>query len=664
MSKVRLLSGEDSDYPAVTTAEIAGDAAALVGFRLWPKLDGKKSAAVVLTAGADDAETRTTISAAETKNAYRVLNAESLALAQQVSEHYFTPLADVLKQMLPPVLARLPKTKGAPEKMAQPAAAPLSERQQKIADTINTTLTDAVREHLIWGVTGSGKTRIYEHLIAAALERGEQALLLVPEIALSGQLMEVITARFPGQTVLYHSGLSAGERLLNYSAFLAGQAAIAIGTRSAVFLPAKKLGLILIDEEHDASFKDQRQMRFDTRTVARMRLAAAEKPLLVLGSATPSLDALSRARAGNATLHRLRERATGQNLPEVFVPDYKMQYGIIAPFLQAKMREHLSQGKQVLLLMNRRGHSTHVHCPTCDGYAECQRCAVALTYHKDNMLRCHHCGYSERYTPECPKDGAERRLSGRGIQRVEEILDHQFAEYEYARLDRDTAKQKNFVAEVLAAMRERKIQILIGTQMIAKGFDLAGVTLVGVLAIDQTLNSPDFRASEQAWQLLAQVVGRSGRHEPGEVVIQTMSPHHPAIIAAQTHEADQFYAAEAEFRRATGYPPFGALARIVLFSRDENKLFSQAEKLARDIAPENLKTLFNESGQSGVELLGPALPGLKKADDEYRVHFLIKAKTEALLRAYLVQINGMLERTRRLYSELRIVLDIDPRDVS
>jgi primosomal protein N' (replication factor Y) len=279
------------------------------------------------------------------------------------------------------------------------------------------------------------------------------------------------------------------------------------------------------------------------------------------------------------------------------------------------------------------------------------------------MLRCHHCGYSERYTPECPKDGAERRLSGRGIQRVEEILDHQFAGYEYARLDRDTAKQKNFVTEVLAAMRERKIQILIGTQMIAKGFDLAGVTLVGVLAIDQTLNSPDFRASEQAWQLLAQVVGRSGRHEPGEVVIQTMSPHHPAIVAAQTHEADAFYAAEADFRRATGYPPFGALARIVLFSRDENKLFSQSERLARDIAPENLKTLFNEIGETGVELLGPALPGLKKADDEYRVHFLIKAKTEALLRAYLLQINSMLERARRQYSELRIVLDIDPRDV-
>lgn len=663
MAKIRLLRGEDSEYPAVITAEIAGDAAALVGFRVWPKVDGKKAAAVVLSTADDDAETNTLISGTEIKNSYPVLNAASLALAEQVASHYFTPLADVLKQMLPPVMARLPKTKGAPENLTQPAPAPLNERQQNAADTINATSTDAVREHLVWGVTGSGKTRIYEHLIAAALGRGEQTLLLVPEIALSGQLMEVITARFPGQTVLYHSGLSAGERLLNYSAFLNGLAAIAIGTRSAVFLPAHKLGLILIDEEHDSSFKDQRQMRFDTRTVARMRAAAAEKPLLVLGSATPSLDALARARNGNATLHRLRERATGQSLPEVFVPDYKMQYGIIAPFLQAKMREHLSQGKQVLLLMNRRGHSTHVHCPTCDAYAECKRCAVALTYHKDQLLRCHHCGYSESYTSECPKDGTERKLSGRGIQRVEEILDQQFAEYEYARLDRDTAKQKNFVTDVLAAMRERKIQILIGTQMIAKGFDLAGVTLVGVLAIDQTLNSPDFRASEQAWQLLAQVVGRSGRHEPGEVVIQTMSPHHAAIVAAQTHEADAFYAAEADFRRVTGYPPFGALARIVLFSRDENKLFSQAEKIARDIAPENLKTLFNASGETGVELLGPALPGLKKADDEYRVHFLIKAKTEALLRAYLVQINGMLERARRQYNELRIVLDIDPRDV-
>lgn len=668
---LKLLIGEDGDYPRFATATMEGEAA-VTGLRLILKQAGRKTPVVILGPAAENSSAEIHLKTTDFKNAYPVLNTAAIDLAEEIARHYFVSPADVLQQTLPPVLTRAAVKPVARVEQPLTNASPLNERQRLIFEAITNETT--VNEHLIWGVTGSGKTRIYEHLIADTLARGEQALLLVPEIALSGQVMEVITARFPAQTLLYHSGLAAGERLAAHRAFLTGEIPVAIGTRSAVFLPAARLGLIIIDEEHDGSFKDQRQMRFDTRTVARLRcLGGGGAAKLVLGSATPSLDSLARAKNGTAKLHRLRERATGQDLPAVFVPDYKVQHGIISPFLQNKMREHLKDGKQVLLLMNRRGHSTHVHCPECErraaqgvqvsAYAECPRCSVALTYHKDHLLRCHQCGYSEEFSRSCPKDGAERRLLGRGIQRVEEILDHQFAEYQYARLDRDTAKQKNFVSDVLAAMRERKIDILIGTQMIAKGFDLAGVTLVGVLAIDQTLNAPDFRAAEHAWQLLAQVVGRSGRHEPGEVVIQTMSPHHPAIIAAATHDADKFYAAEADHRRLTGYPPFGALARIILYAADETKLFAVAEKIGRDIAPANTRSLYGEDN-AGVELLGPALPSLARADSEYRVHFLIKGKTEAELRVYLARVSTLLERARRQNDGVRLVLDIDPREVN
>ncbi len=527
--------------------------------------------------------------------------------------------------------------------------------------------TSCVREHILWGVTGSGKTRIYEHLIAAALGRGEQVLLLLPEIALSGQLMEIMTQRFPNRTVLYHSGLSDGERLSSHSAFLSGDAPIAIGTRSAILLPARNLGLIIIDEEHDASYKDMRQIRFDTRTVARLRQRVASgnrPPLLVLGSATPTLDTLARARSGEAKLHRLRERATGQKLPTVHVPDYLIQTGLIGPFLREKMHEHLNDKNQVLLLMNRRGHSTHVHCPTCGTFAECPRCSVALTYHKDNELRCHQCGYSEHYKRACPKDGTARQLSGRGIQRVEEILDGQFSGYSYARLDRDTARRRGFADDVMQTMRSGGIDILIGTQMIAKGFDIEGVTLVGVLAIDQMLTAPDFRASENAWQLLSQVVGRSGRHRPGEVVIQTMSPAHPVIQAVQAHDADAFYHYEADVRRKTKYPPFASLARIVMSGEDEQNLHRIAERLARDIEPSNTSQLFATAGaEIGVELLGPALPAVGKIENVFRVQFLVKAADTAHLRKYAERILPVLQHYRNS-SKVQIVLDLEPRDVA
>ncbi len=650
----------EGEYPVITDATSEDNADKFIGHRFALEIHGEKKTAVVLGTSTQPPSSRI-IPAGSFAHAYPVLNDETIRHAEAVAEYYLAPLADVLALILPPAPKRKPSKLLLNEATDAPLPGEISEKQKEILSAIVAAPADAYAEHLIWGVTGSGKTRIYEHLIAAALARDEQTLLLVPEIALSGQVMDVITSRFPGATVLYHSGLADGERVENYRRFLAGSAQIAIGTRSAVFLPAKNLTQIIIDEEHDASFKDQRKIRFDTRTVARLRLTGSTK--LILGSATPSLESLGRAKTGAAKLHRLRVRATGQRMPDVFVPEYKIQHGIISPFLADKMREHLAAKNQVLLLMNRRGHSTHVHCSICDTFAECPRCTVALTYHKDGMLRCHYCGYRESFSPQCPKDGSERRLSGRGIQRVEEILEAQFPEYEYARLDRDTASRKGFTAEVLAAMRSGKIQILIGTQMIAKGFDIEGVTLVGVLAIDQTLNAPDFRAGEAAWQLLAQVTGRSGRHRPGEVVIQTMAPHHAAIRAAAEHDADSFYASEAEYRRLTKYPPFGALARIVLIGENESMVFAAADKLAVEIQPENNTDLFVSDG-AGITLLGPAVPSLAKTENEYRVHFLIKAITEEGLRRYLKLIHSRLAKFTGSTNGIRAILDIDPRDVS
>ena len=661
----------EGEYPALSDVEFSGVADAFIGHRFWFTSKPEKKSAVLLKRLETNAASKPVIPISIFENSYAVFNAAALSHAEAIAESYLAEIEDVIALMLPPVPKRKQAKLSAAIKSNIHLSGTINEKQKEILEAITSTPADVFAEHLIWGVTGSGKTRVYEHLIAAALEKNQQTLLLVPEIALSGQLMEVIAARFPGETVLYHSGLSDGERVENYRRFLEGKARVAVGTRSAVFLPAANLAQIIIDEEHDASFKDQRKIRFDARTVARLRLAGTAK--LILGSATPSLESLGRAKTGEAKLHRLRQRATGQAMPDVFIPEYKVQHGLISPFLAEKMREHLAAGNQVLLLMNRRGHSTHVHCPTCEarsaegksttGYAECPRCAVALTYHKDNQLRCHYCGYREAYTATCPKDGAPRQLSGRGIQRVEEILDTQFAGFEYARLDRDTARTRGFTEEVLAEMRSGKIRILIGTQMIAKGFDIEGVTLVGVLAIDQTLASPDFRAGETAWQLLAQVVGRSGRHKPGEVVIQTMTPHHAAIRAAQEHDADSFYAAEAAYRRLTKYPPFGALARLVLVADNEAVLFAAADRLAGDIQPENTTDMFATEATPGVTLLGPASPSVAKIENEFRVHFIIKGEDATRLRSYLKRIKPIIARLENGTSGIRAILDIDPREV-
>lgn len=660
----RLLVEADADHPRITHANVEVDATEFTGYRF----ETENGPIVVL--GASEQIQSDHAANLIKNNAYPVLNAEALRVAAAVAEQYFVNLAEVLPLMLPPHLKRLRKKAHMVETtgtLPPVSLAELNSAQATVVEAIESSNSEKEPEHILWGVTGSGKTRIYEHLIDATLKRGEQVLLLLPEIALSGQLMEIMTTRFPNRTVLYHSGLAEGERSRSHAAFLSGAAPIAIGTRSAILLPAKNLGLIIIDEEHDASYKDMRQIRFDTRTVARLRqrVSANRHTLrLVLGSATPTLDTLARARSGEAKLHRLRERATGQSLPTVHIPEYLIQTGLIGPFLRTKMLEHLEAKNQVLLLMNRRGHSTHVHCPTCGTYAECPRCSVALTYHKDNELRCHQCGYQEHYARACPKDGTARQLSGRGIQRVEEILDGQFSAYSYARLDRDTARKRGFAEDVMQTMRAGGIDILIGTQMIAKGFDIAGVTLVGVLAIDQMLTAPDFRASENAWQLLSQVVGRSGRHKPGEVVIQTMSPAHPVIQSVQAHDADAFYHYEADVRRKTKYPPFANLARIVMAADDEQNLHRAAERLAKDIQPSNTEQLFSASAaETTVELLGPALPAVGKIENTFRVHFLIKATSVAHLREYAERILPVLQHYRKT-SKIQIVLDLEPREVA
>lgn len=651
----------EGDFPQIADAVASFDLMPFLGHRFMLTDGAEKTSAVVLCESTPAGGKELRLDTKDFVHSYPVLDTGSIRLAQAVADYYLSPLTEVLKLMLPPAPRRKVSAIEPRAAAARPEIGEINAGQSEVVRSILAAEATVYPEHLIWGVTGSGKTRIYEHLIAGALERDEQTLLLVPEIALSGQLMDVIASRFPGETVLYHSGLADGERLTNYRRFLAGHARVAVGTRSAVFLPAPRLTQIIIDEEHDASFKDQRKIRFDTRTVARLRLEGKTK--LILGSATPSLESLARAKNGTAKLYRLRSRATGQRMPDVFVPEYKFQHGILSPFLADKMREHLAAKNQVLLLMNRRGHSTHVHCPKCDGYAECPRCAVALTYHKDETLRCHHCGYKEKFKSLCPKDGTQRRLSGRGIQRVEEILEAQFPEFQFARLDRDTARRKGFTDEVLSEMRAGKINILIGTQMIAKGFDIEGVTLVGVLAIDQTLNAPDFRAGESAWQLLAQVVGRSGRHRPGEVVIQTMAAHHAAIRSVANHDDDAFYAAEAEFRRLTKYPPFGALARLMLIGDDEKTLFAAADRLAGEIRPENSADMFQADATEDVALLGPAVPSLSKIENEFRVHFLIKAASEKGLRTYLKRIKPRIDRFENSTARVRTILDIDPREL-
>ncbi|MEB2344319.1 MAG: primosomal protein N' [Deltaproteobacteria bacterium] len=526
----------------------------------------------------------------------------------------------------------------------EPTAPALVPEQQAALDAIAAAVRARRPERfLLHGVTGSGKTEVYLRAIAEALALGRQVLVLVPEITLTHQLVARLQARFGDRVAVLHSALRPGERIAEWRRLLAGSTPIAVGARSALFAPLDDLGLVVIDEEQESAYKNEEGFRYHARDLAARRAAAAGCPL-VLGSATPSLETRFAAERGALRRLVLPHRIGGRPLPEVELVDLNAERAalprgrklVLSRALRAALADTLAAGGQAILFLNRRGFSTRVFCFSC-GHAEtCRHCEVSLVFHAGaGKLRCHYCDYAIDPPDACSGCGApESALLGIGTERLEEEVRTRFPAARIARLDRDTAARRGETERVLGALATGRVDVLIGTQMVAKGHHFPGVRLVGVVAADQTLHFPDFRAAERTFQLLTQVAGRAGRGEaPGRVLVQTFAPDHYAIAPVRHHDYEAFYRAELAHRDALAYPPCGALVHALVSGPDEAEAQAQAARLvtvARRAAglPDDAGAPPAAGGARGpaLEVLGPAPAPLARLRDRFRFQLVVKGR--------------------------------------
>ncbi len=535
---------------------------------------------------------------------------------------------------------------------------------------LETAPTELRRILLLHGVTGSGKTEVYMQAIASILESGKSVIVLVPEISLTPQTASRFIGRFGERVAVLHSRLSDGERYDSWHRVQKGGATIVIGPRSAVFAPVKALGLIIIDEEHSDSYKSDTAPRYHAREVAQKRSELANCALL-LGSATPALESFHRARNGTYQLLSLPTRVLDRKLPEVHVVDMRAELKggnrtIFSKRLRAAIEPRLVKREQIILFLNRRGHSTYVFCRTC-GYVErCHNCSISLTFHfETKKLVCHHCGHKCDTHPTCPQCSSPAiRYFGLGTEAIEQEVRKAFPAANVKRFDADSTARKNAHQQILTAFQQREIDILIGTQMVSKGLDFPNVTLVGVIAADTALNFPDFRASEQTFSLLTQVAGRSGRAElPGEVIIQTYMPEHYCITAAQQHDYVGFYEQEVAVRGELRYPPFSHVARLLLRGKDEEAVIAAAHTVLNQL--QHLQTdagLQPPPTKDSVEVLGPAPAPLSKIEGKFRWHFLLRSATAEAISQRIQQLTAEPPPAIRS-NAVELMIDIDPTSV-
>jgi primosomal protein N' (replication factor Y) len=482
---------------------------------------------------------------------------------------------------------------------------------------------------LLAGITGSGKTEVYLHLAAEACKREMPVLVLVPEIALVSQMERAFRARFGDRLALLHSGLSAGERYDQWRRIAEGDRLIAIGARSAIFAPFQRLGLVIVDEEHDDSYKQEGALRYNARDLAVVR-ARTDGAIAILGSATPSLQSTHNVSIGKYRQIRLRERIDQRTLPAVTVQDLnsiREERGVrrfLTPQLVEAIQDTLSKKEQVLLFLNRRGFANILLCSDCGGPMRCDRCDVSLTYHHNsNAYQCHYCGSRRAASASCSHCGSSQiRRLGLGTEKLEVEIQNRFPQACVERMDRDTTRRKGAIIQLLRRLRERKIDILVGTQMVAKGHDYPHITLVGIVCADLSLSMPDFRAGERTFQLLAQVAGRAGRgRSPGRVILQTYNPQHFSIAAARNQDYDAFYRQEIRFRRMLGYPPFSRMIQIRIQGKDDQRTSGYAKQLARHCN----SLSADQKAHGGVDVLGPIEAPLPKIADYFRWQILLKS---------------------------------------
>ncbi len=533
----------------------------------------------------------------------------------------------------------------------------LNDGQQAAYDAIRQAI--AAREFqpiLLHGVTGSGKTEVYLNAIDAALACGRSALLLVPEIALTPQMAGQFFGRWGSRVAILHSAFSDAERTEQWRKIRSGGAAVVVGTRSGIFAPVQDLGLIVVDEEHDQSYKQEEIPRYNGRDVAIVRAQAAGA-CIVLGSATPSLESRYNAEKGKYLLLELKERIEARPMPRVDLIDMRQEFletrkqNTFSRSLIEQLTLKLEAGEQTIVLLNRRGFSTFVACRSCGERVQCQNCALTLTYHRrDRRLLCHYCNYAEKVPSVCPKCQSEHiYFLGIGSEKVEEELHRDFPAARIARLDRDTVTGKQGFETILQNFREGNYDILVGTQMIAKGHDIPNVTLVGVVSADIGLGMPDFRAAERTFQLLTQVAGRAGRGAlPGTVLVQTINPEHYAVRLAAAQDYQAFYEKELQFRKFMHYPPFSAMANLIVRHETQEDALRMSAELERHMG----------TGREQMRIMGPAEAPVPKLKSEYRYQFLVKSASRKLLNELLKSAQAFARKEK--WNSTALVIDVDP----
>ncbi|HKK91729.1 MAG TPA: primosomal protein N', partial [Desulfobacteraceae bacterium] len=538
----------------------------------------------------------------------------------------------------------------------------LTDEQKMVVNRVTEEIGTGFNRYLLSGVTGSGKTEVYMNLVAAAVDRGKGAIVLVPEISLISQTERRFRARFGSSIAVLHSGLSNGELLDQWQRIVTNEASIVIGARSSIFAPIENPGIVIVDEEHDSSYKQETSLRYNARDLAVVRAKLAGIPV-VLGSATPSVQSYFNVCDGRFQELKLETRVNRHPLPEITLVDlkkYKDVRGrekIITPELSKKIQKTLDNGNQVLIFLNRRGFATFPVCESCGETVTCRFCDVTMTLHRDrDEFRCHMCGFAAPLTMKCPHcQGKKIKLFGYGTEKIEGMLKTLFPDARIARLDQDTGAKKGAVVSILKKVKNRTVDIVVGTQMLAKGHDFPAITLVGVVCADLSLNFPDFRAGERTFQLLAQVAGRAGRGGTrGEVILQTYSPDHFSIQASKNQDFREFYYKEVPFRKGLLYPPFSRIIQLKISGKDREKVEQHAALLGQVCR----SLMERDTLCSQVQMLGPIEAGIPKIAMRYRWQLLLKSPSAKVINRLvreLVSNKNVLSR-----KDVSVGVDVDP----
>ena len=525
----------------------------------------------------------------------------------------------------------------------------LNDNQQEVVDAVDIDNNDT---YLLYGITGSGKTEVYMELIDRVINKGKTAIMLVPEISLTPQIVDRFVTRFGEDVAILHSGLSDYEKYDEYRKIMNGKVKIVVGARSAIFAPLENIGIIVIDEEHSQTYKQDNNPRYHARDVAILRGKYHNAPV-ILGSATPSLESFARANKGVYKVLTLTKRAGGGHLPKVKLIDMKNEIKkgnfILSEELTDKIKEKISKSEQVILLLNRRGYSSMLTCRDCGNVLKCPNCDISLTYHKSsNTNRCHYCNYSVKNVNKCPECGSSNiKDYGLGTEKLEEELNKIF-KARVVRMDMDTTSRKGMHEKIIEDFGNHKYDILLGTQMIAKGLDFPLVTLVGVINADSSLNIPDFRSAENTFQLLSQVSGRAGRSDlAGEVIIQSYNPEHYSIFLAKDHNYLKFYEEEMIIRKTLSYPPYYYITLVNITSRNYELGFSEANKIG-DYLRKNVS--------DGTKILGPSMANVFRINNVYHYQCIIKYKKDDKLRNILLK----LDEIYKTNNKVDISIDVNP----